>query len=61
MASQAAQESPAVEIKLARIDITTFETADVYIFSRQSDTPSVSRLGRHTVTCVTCGRCRWRR
>ena len=33
-----------VEIKLARIDITTFQLIDLFVFRRTSNTPSVSNL-----------------
>ncbi|KYQ88882.1 hypothetical protein DLAC_10691 [Tieghemostelium lacteum] len=38
------QNQEGIEIKLARIDITTFDVADIYIFCRASDTPTVSNL-----------------
>jgi len=33
-----------IEIKLARIDITNFDIADIYLFKRTSETPTVSIL-----------------
>lgn len=38
-------ESEDVELKLARIDTTTFKTADLFVFRRASDIPTVSELG----------------
>ncbi|KAF2073892.1 hypothetical protein CYY_004780 [Polysphondylium violaceum] len=39
-----AMKNDEIEIKLARVDITNFDVADIYLFKRTSETPTVSNL-----------------
>lgn len=49
-------QSENVEMKLARIDTTTFKTADLFIFHRASELPTVSELGVKPKEMSTFGR-----
>lgn len=49
-------QSPEVEMKLARIDLTTFDFLEFFIFRRDCDTPTVSNLPVKPKEMTTAGR-----
>lgn len=49
-------QAPDVEMKLARIDLTTFEFLEFFVFRRDCDTPTVSKLPVKPNEMSTAGR-----